>query len=129
MTTMKIFDTAGGTPKGERHTSTGKKSSLTLKQCMDQQTYYGYAWVSLVQALHVLQLVLLLLASFLLLHWFVDGVGNSMGNYTSCSIWSKMQSIKDCVERLFILLWWILARGEIALLYAKDFFIYVCRRH
>ncbi len=96
---------------------------------MDQQTYYGYAWVSLVQALHVLQLVLLLLASFLLLHWFVDGVGNSMGNYTSCSIWSKMQSIKDCVERLFILLWWILARGEIALLYAKDFFIYVCRRH
>jgi hypothetical protein len=73
-------------------------SSLTPAQYMDQQTYYGYAWVSLVQALHVLQLVLLLLASFLCLHWFVDGVGNFMGNCTSCSIWSKMQSIKDLLR-------------------------------
>ncbi len=80
------------------------------------------------QALHVLQLVLLLLVSFLCLHWFVDGVSNSMGNHT-CLIRSKMQSIKDCVERLFILLRWILAHGEIALLYAEDLTMYVCRRH
>ena len=85
---------------------------------MDQKTYYRYGWVSLVQALHVLQLILLLLASFLHLRWFVVGVGDFMGNYTS-SIRSKMQSIKDCVERLVFLIRWILAHGEIALLYAK----------
>ncbi len=86
---------------------------------MDQQTYYGYGWVSLVQTLHVLQIILLLLASFLRLRWFVDGVRDFMGNYTSL-IRFKMQSIKDCVERLVFLLRWILAHGEIALLYAKD---------
>jgi hypothetical protein len=103
-------------------------NSSTPAQIMDQQTYYGYGWVSLVQALHVLQLILLLLASFLRLRWFVDGVGDFMGNYTS-SIRSKMQSIKDCVERLVFLLRWILAHGEIALLYAEDLSVYVRRRH
>ena len=84
--------------------------------------------MSLVQALHVLQLILLLLASFLRLRWFVDKVGDFMGNYTS-SIWSKMQSIKDCVERLVFLIRWILAHGEIALLYAEDLSVYVHSRH
>jgi hypothetical protein len=73
-------------------------SSLTPAQVMDQQTHYGYAWVSLMQALQVLQLVLLLLASFICLHWCVDGVGNSNANFTSCMIRSKMQSIKDYAE-------------------------------
>ncbi len=75
-------------------------SSLAPAQVMDQQTHYGYAWVSLMQALHVLQLVLLLLANFIRLRWYVDGVGNSIANFTSCLIRSKMQSIKDYVERL-----------------------------
>jgi hypothetical protein len=87
---------------------------------MDQQTHYGYAWLSLMQALQVLQLVLLLLASFICLRWYVDGVGNSIANFTSCMIRSKMQSIKDYVERLLFHLRWILAHGEIALLYAED---------
>ncbi len=39
-------------------------SSLTPAQVVDQQTHYGYAWLSLLQALQVFQLVLLLLASF-----------------------------------------------------------------
>jgi len=95
-------------------------SSLTPAQVMDQQTHYGYAWLSLMQALQVLQLVLLLLASFICLRWYVDGVGNSIANFTSCMIRSKMQSIKDYVERLLFHLHWILAHGEIALLYAED---------
>jgi hypothetical protein len=104
-------------------------SSLTPAQVMDQQTHYGYAWVSLMQALQVLQLVLLLLASFICLRWYVDGVDDSIANFTYCMIWSKMQSIKDYVERHLFNLCWILAHGEIALLYAEDLSIYVCRRH
>ena len=50
---------------------------------MDQQTYYGYAWMSLVQGTDVLQLVLLHLASYLRLRWFLDLIGHSMGNYAS----------------------------------------------
>ncbi len=40
-----------------------------------------------------------------------------------------MQSIKDYVKRLLFHLRWILAHGKIALLYAEDLSIYVCRRH
>jgi hypothetical protein len=40
-----------------------------------------------------------------------------------------MQSIKDYVERLLFHLHWILAHGEIALLYAEDLSIYIRRRH
>jgi hypothetical protein len=58
-------------------------SSLIPAQVMDQQIYYGYAWMSLVQGTNVLQLVLLHLASYLRLRWFLDRIGHSMGNYTS----------------------------------------------
>ena len=34
-------------------------SSLTPAQVMDQDTYYGYAWMSLVQGMHMLHLVLI----------------------------------------------------------------------
>ena len=40
-------------------------SSLTPAEVMDRQTYYGYARMSLVQGMNVLQLVLLHLASYL----------------------------------------------------------------
>jgi hypothetical protein len=95
---------------------------------MDQQTYYGYAWMSLVQGTDVLQLVLLHLASYLRLRWFLDRIGHSMGNYASV-IRAKMKDIKECVETLFFHIRWILAHGEIALLYAEDLSVYVRRRH
>ncbi len=38
-------------------------SSLTPAQVMDQDTYYGYAWMSLVQGMYMFHLVLLHLAS------------------------------------------------------------------
>ncbi len=96
---------------------------------MDQQTHYGYAWLSLLQALQVFQLVLLLLASFSCLHWYVDGAGNSFSILTTNMIRSKMQSIKEYAEKLLFHLCWILAHGEIAFLYAEDLSIYVRRRH
>ena len=34
-------------------------SSLTPAQVMDQDTYYGYAWMSLVQGMYMLHLVLI----------------------------------------------------------------------
>jgi hypothetical protein len=46
---------------------------------MDQQTYYRYAWTSLAQGMHIFHLVLLHLASYLRLRWFLDRVGDSMG--------------------------------------------------
>ena len=75
-------------------------SSLTPAQVMDQQTHYGYAWMSLFQALQVFQLVLLLLASFSCLRWYVDGAGNSISILTTNMIRSKMQSIKEYAEKL-----------------------------
>jgi hypothetical protein len=51
-----------------------------------------------------------------------------MGNGTS-AIQAKMQDIKECVENLFFLIRWILAHGEIDLLYAEDLSFYIWRRH
>ncbi len=51
-----------------------------------------------------------------------------MGNYASV-IRAKMKDIKECVETLFFHIRWILAHGEIALLYAEDLSVYVRRRH
>ncbi len=65
-------------------------SSLTPAQVMDQQTYCGYAWMSLVQGMNVLQLVLLHLASYLCLHLLLGRIGHSMGNYAS-EIRAKIQ--------------------------------------
>ncbi len=93
-------------------------TSLTPTQIMDQQTYYGYAWTSLNQGMHIFHLVLLHLASYLRLQWFLDQVSNSTGYYSS-SIWTKMESIKFCVDKLLFLMHWIFSHGEIALLQAK----------
>jgi hypothetical protein len=51
-----------------------------------------------------------------------------MGNYASI-IRAKMKDIKECVETLFFHIRWILAHGEIVLLYAEDLSVYVRRRH
>ena len=40
-----------------------------------------------------------------------------------------MKDIKKCVETLFFHIRWILAHGEIVLLYAEDLSVYVRRRH
>jgi hypothetical protein len=40
-----------------------------------------------------------------------------------------MKDIKECVETLFFHIRWILAHGEIALLYAEDLSVYIRRRH
>jgi hypothetical protein len=103
-------------------------SSLTLAQVIDQDTYYGYAWMSFVQGMNMFHLMLLHLASYLCLRWFVNWMGNPTGNYTS-STQAKMQSIRDCVDRPFFLIRWVLAHGEILLLCAEDLSIYVCRVH
>jgi DDE superfamily endonuclease len=95
-------------------------SSLTPAQVMDQQTHYGYAWMSLMQGIYVLQLILHHLAIYLRLRW--------LGNFTS-SIRAKMLGIKDLVEKLLFFSRWILAHGEIALLFAEDLSVYVRRRH
>ena len=51
-----------------------------------------------------------------------------MGNYASV-IRDKMKDIKECIETLFFHIRWILAHGEIALLFAEDLSVYVQRRH
>jgi hypothetical protein len=73
--------------------------------------------------------MLLLLASFSCLRWYVDGAGNPISILTTNMICSKMQSIKEYAEKLLFHLRWILAHGEIALLYAEDLSIYVRRQH
>jgi hypothetical protein len=78
--------------------------------------------------MHIFHLVLLHLASYLRLQWFLDRVGDST-RYYSTSIWTKMESIKICVDKLLFLMRWILAHGEIAILQAEDLSIYIQRRH
>jgi hypothetical protein len=55
-------------------------SSLTPAEVMDRQTYYGYARMSLVQGINVLQHVLLHLTSYLRLHLFLGWIDHSMEN-------------------------------------------------
>ena len=86
---------------------------------MYQQTHYGYAYIALMQGMYVLQLILHHVVIYLRFPWLLDQVGHSMGNYTY-SIRAKMLGIKDCVDTLLFFSRWILAHGEIALLYAEE---------
>ncbi len=95
---------------------------------MDQLTYYRYACISLMQSVNVRQLVLLYLTSCLRLRFFLDWIGNSIGNYAS-TIQAKMQDINKCTETLIFHCRWKLAHGEIALLYAEDISVYIWRRN
>jgi hypothetical protein len=49
--------------------------------------------------------------------------------YYSTSIWTEMESIKVCVDKLLFLMHWILAHGEITLLQAEDLSIYIQRKN
>jgi hypothetical protein len=59
---------------------------------------------------------------------FLDWIGHSIENYAS-AIQPKTQGIKECTETLFFHIRWILAHGEILLLYAEDLSVYLWRRN
>jgi hypothetical protein len=51
-----------------------------------------------------------------------------MGIYAS-AIWAKLQDINESAETLFFHIRWILAHGEIVLLYAEDLSVCILRRN
>ena len=105
-------------------------SSLTPAQIMEQETYYRYAEVVVQRVSYLLQLILLHQASYVSLcatigQW--SGIARMAKAIVSAQ--EKMQKIMNVVTRLFFIARWIRAHGEIALLYAEDLTVFICRRH
>ncbi len=105
-------------------------SSLTPAQIMEQETYYRYAEVVVQRVSYLLQLILLHQASYISLHATIGRWSGIAGMAKAIvSAREKMQKIMNAVTPLFFIARWICAHGEIALLYAEDLTVLICRRH
>jgi hypothetical protein len=99
---------------------------------MEQETYYDYAMMAIEHSMYFLCLIVLhraVYASLCLLvgRWSVVNIA-SVASAVKV-VRAKMKQIMDAVHRLFFVLQWIRGHGEVALLYAEDLTVYVCRRH
>ncbi len=98
---------------------------------MEQETYNRYAEVVVQRVSYILQLILVHQASYVSLRATI-GRWSGIAGMTEAivSAWEKMQKIMNVVTHLFLFIArWIHAHGEIALLYAEDLTVFVCRRH
>jgi hypothetical protein len=55
-------------------------------------------------------------------------IGDAMADAV-VAVQAKMQHIKNAMENLLLVLKWMKAYGELALLYAEDLSIFICQRH
>ena len=106
-------------------------SSLTPAQFMEQEVYYARAEEAMHGSLPIAHLIFLLLAIYhryliILNDW--HRIGNVMTD-SIASMRDKIRGMRVMINRLIFILSWIKAYGEIALLYAEDLSIYVCRRN
>jgi hypothetical protein len=90
---------------------------------MEQETYYDYAMMAIKQSMYFFCLIILHRAVYASLHllvgqWSVINVA-SMASAIEVAR-AKMKQIMDAVHRLFFVLQWIRAHGEVTLLYAED---------
>ena len=97
---------------------------------MEQETCYRYAEVVVQQVSYLLQLILLHQASYVSLRvpigrW--SGIARTAEAIVSA--WEKMKKIMNAATHLFFIARWIRTHGEIALLYAEDLTVFICRRH
>ena len=105
-------------------------SSLTPAQIMEQETYYRYAKVAVQRVTYILQLILLHQASYVSLRASISRwSGVASMERTVAIARESIEKIMAVVNRLFFVVRWIRAHGEVALLYAKDLTVFVQRRH
>jgi hypothetical protein len=105
-------------------------SLLTPAQIMEQETYYRYAEVAVQHVSYILQLILLHQVSYVTIRATIGRWSGIAGMAEAIeSAWEKMQKIMNAVNRMFFIARWICAHGEIALLYAEDLTVFICRRH
>jgi hypothetical protein len=93
---------------------------------MEQESYYDYATMAFERSMYFLRLIVLHRA-VLVGRWSVSNVASAASVVEAAR--AKMKRIMDAVHRLFFVLQWIRGHGEVALLYAEDLTVYVCRRH
>ena len=105
-------------------------SSLTPAQMMEKETHYRYAEVAVQHVTYILQLILFHQASYVSLcasitRW--SGIA-SMARAVAIAR-EKVEKTMAAVNRLLLLVRWIQAHNEVALLYAEDLTVFVFRRY
>ena len=106
--------------------------SLSPVQMMDQEVYYHIAEDAMVHSVLLLSVIVMVRNAHHRLHSLVRrwqrsadvGIANAVA-----AAHVKMQQWKDMMEKILLLLKWLMAYGEIALLYAEDLTIFVRRRN
>jgi hypothetical protein len=97
---------------------------------MEQETYYRYAEVTVQRITYILQLIILHQASYISLRESITRWSRIASMAPTVAIArEKVEKIIAAVNRMFLLVRWIRAHGEVALLYAEDLTVFVRRRH
>jgi hypothetical protein len=107
-------------------------SSLSPVQMMDQELFYHIAEDAMLQSVLLLSIIVMVRNAHHRLRSLVRrwqrsadvGIANAVA-----AAHVKMQQWKDMMEKILLLLKWLMAYGEIALLYAEDLTIFVHRRN
>jgi hypothetical protein len=107
-------------------------SSLAPAERMEQETYYNAAEVSLERSFLVMHVVCIMNALYqhfsrLLQHYLL--VLNGTADAIIATIHQKMDDLKKSMQYLLLLVSFIKAHGEIALLYAEDLTVFVHERN
>jgi len=107
-------------------------SSHSPAHIMEQETYYRYAEVAVQRVLYILQLILLHHSSYVSLSLMIgrwSGTSSVIMASAIVSARQKMRQLLHSVDRMFLMVRWIRAHGEIALLYAEDLTVFIRQTH
>lgn len=107
-------------------------SSLTPDQIMEREIMYDQLTIAHNQAMYVLQLILLInerCRQLLFILSEYNGVGCDVVARYIESVQAQIQHLYYCRDVFFIVIWWIIGFGELALLRFQDLSIYVRRRN
>jgi hypothetical protein len=97
---------------------------------MEQETYYRYAKVAMQSVPYILQLIIFHQASYVSLRASItrwSGIASMA--HTVAIACEKVKKIMAAVNWLLLLVRWIQAHSKVALLYADDLTVFVCRRY
>ena len=103
-------------------------SSISPANIMEQETYYRYAEVAVQRISYILQLILLHRASYVSICLMIgrwSGTGSVIMASAVASARQKMRKILKSVDGMLLMVRWIRAHGEIALLYAEDLTVFI----
>ena len=129
---MSDTDVQYGIRRSRRNTSHQYRDSSSLNpgDRMEQEVYYENAEISVEESLIIMHMIVLLSALHLRASSILRNLQNMNGIQSVLDYFRNMiNSIKIKIDRLFLVVSFLRAHGELALLRAEDLTVYIRRRN